>query len=785
MAAADVRDQLQTTLGDVYTIERELPPGGMSRLFLATERSLDRQVVIKLLPPEYASEISAARFQREVTLTAHLQHPHILPILSAGSRDGLLYYIMPYVEGESLRQRLEREGRLPVPAAVQILREVADALARAHKAGIVHRDIKPENILLQDDHALLADFGVAGALHEATGNERLTQTGMGVGTPGYMAPEQLAGDRHLDARSDVYALAVVGYEMVAGEPPFSGPTPQAVLAAHLSTPRPLTRVRTGVPGAVSDAIARALAPDPAERFATIADFRAALDAWRTSGPTTVWRRLPLVSAAVGAAVLLLIGGAYAWYVRRPAVHAPDEPGVSVAVLAFKNIGGDSTNEPFSDGMSDEVTTALGKIEGLRVAARSSAFSFKKKNLAPQEIGRQLKVLYVLVGGVRLGGGRRRVSAQLINVATGNELWSDEYDHDARDRDVFTVQDEITRHIIAALRVHLSGAASVALAKHSTESPEAHDLYQQGRYFFAKRDPGSLRKAQDYFERAIQQDSTYALAYAGLSDTYSHSSAFGYVAPHDAFPKAKAAALRALALDSTLVEVHVSLGFIAQFYDWDFATAGREFDQALRIDPRYAEAHLFRGWYFVASNRMDDAVGEVRTAVRLDPFSQVNNIRLASVLYYARRYDEALAQARRTLELDSTWFQGGVELARAYLGLGRCAESLAALEHSPEVGAAGLRGFSGYAYARCGRQAQAKAELEHLVAEAREGQYVTHFAPAMIRAGLGEQDRAFAELDSAYAERSWAMFTLRADPAFDGVRADPRFTRLLKRVGLVS
>ena len=537
MAAADVRDQLQTALGDVYTIERELPPGGMSRLFLATERSLDRQVVIKLLPPEYASEISAARFQREVTLTAHLQHPHILPILSAGSRDGLLYYIMPYVEGESLRHRLEREGRLTVPAAVQILREVADALTRAHKAGIVHRDIKPENILLQDDHALLADFGVAGALHEATGSERLTETGMGLGTPGYMAPEQLAGDRHVDARSDAYALAVVGYEMVAGVPPFSGPTPQAVLAAHLSTPRPLTRIRTGVPGAVSDAIARALAPDPADRFATIADFRAALGAWGTSGPTTVWRRLPLVPAAVGAAVLLLVGGAYAWHMRQAAGQALDQPGpYPVAVLAFKNIGGDSTNEPFSDGMSDELTTALGKIEGLRVAARSSAFSFKKKNLAPQEIGRQLKVLYILDGGVRLGGGRRRVSAQLINVATGNELWSDEYDDDARDRDVFAVQDEITRHIVGALRVHLSGAASVALAKHSTESPEAHDLYQQGRYFFAKRDPASLRKAQDYFERAIQQDSTYALAYAGLSDTYSHSSAFGYVAPHDVFPE---------------------------------------------------------------------------------------------------------------------------------------------------------------------------------------------------------------------------------------------------------
>ena len=453
------------------------------------------------------------------------------------------------------------------------------------------------------------------------------------------------------------------------------------------------------------------------------------------------------------------------------------------MLPFVNIGADPNNEPFSDGMSEELMTALAKIAELRVAARTSAFSFKGKEMDVREIGSKLNVSYVLEGSVRRAGPQLRVSAQLINAATGYHLWSDEYDRDARD--VFAVQDEIARAIVAALRVHLSGPASAALAEHATVSPEAHDLYLQGRYFFAKRDSASLRKAQEYFESAIHKDSTYALAWSGLSDAYSHRAVWGYVAPHDMFPKAKAAALRARALDSSLVEVHTSLGFIAQFYDWDWPTAGREFDQALKIDPRYAEAHLFHAWYFVATNRIDEAVREVQTAVTLDPFSTVNNARLASMLFYARRYNETLAQSRHLLELDSTSVQGRVELARAYLQLGRCAEALAALEQGPGPAWEVFPGLLGQAYATCGHRTQALARLSYLGSAVRAGRYVPHFAFARIYAGLADTDRALAELDSAYVERAWPMFTLRVEPAFDGLRADPRFVRLLKKVGLVS
>ena len=778
----EILARLKAALADRYAIDRELGHGGTATVYLAQDLKHGRSVAVKVLRPELAAALGAERFLREIEIAARLTHPHILPLHDSGEAAGFLYYVMPFVQGESLRDRLHREPQLPIDEAVKIAREVATALSHAHSQDVVHRDIKPENILVSGGEAVVADFGIARAI-VAAGAETLTDTGLAVGTPGYMSPEQATGAMQLDGRSDVYSLGCVLYEMLAGHPPFLGTTAQEILARHsLDAVPPLRTIRPELPEAVELAVRKALAKSPADRFATAAAFSEAMT--QASTPPSFARRAARPAVFVAAGVAAFVTG-YALLTRPPS--SSDEPGQSIAVLPFKNIGGDVNNEPFSDGMTDEITTALGKVEGLRVAARSAAFRFKGKNVVPEEIGRQLHVLYVLDGGVRMGGNRRRVSAQLINVARGNEIWAEEYDRDARDRDVFVVQDEITRAIVAALRVHLSGPASAALAEHATVSPEAHDLYLQGRYFFARRDSASLRKAQDYFERAIQQDSSYALAWAGLSDAYSHIGVFGYVPPRAVYAKAKAAALQALALDSTLAGAHTSLGFIALFYDWDWPTAGRQFDRALALDPRYPDAHLFHGWYFVATNRMDDAIREVQTAVNLEPFSSVNNARLSSMLFLARRYDEALAQSLRVLELDSLvpGPAGRGDLARAYLWLGRCAESLAALEGRPVFSAIFSGGLLGYAYARCGRRAQALAELDRLGAVAREGRYVSHYALAMIHAGLGNNEQALAELDSAYVERAWAMFTLRVDPTFDGLRADPRFGRLLKKVGLVS
>ncbi len=781
---AEILAGLKAALADRYAIDRELGHGGTATVYLAQDLKHGRSVAVKVLRPELAAALGAERFLREIEIAARLSHPHILSLHDSGEAAGFLYYVMPFVEGESLRDRLNREPQLPIDEAVRIAREVATALSHAHGHNLVHRDIKPENILLSGGEAVVADFGIARAI-VAAGAGKLTDTGLAVGTPGYMSPEQAMAQEHVDGRADTYALGCVLYEMLAGHPPFLGTTPQEVLARHTLDPvPPLRTIRREVPPAVEHAVLRALAKSPADRFPSAAAFSEALT--QVGAPPSFARLAARPAVFVAAGVAALVAG-YLLLARRSATLASDEPGLSIAVLEFKNVGGDSANRPFSYGMSEELSTALGKVEGLRVLARSGVIRFRGKDVSPQEIGRQLHARYVLDGGVRIGGTRRRVSAQLIDVAKGNEIWSEEYDRDARDRDVFAVQDEITRAIVAALRVHLSGPASAALAKRSTESPEAHDLYLQGRYFFAQRDSASLRKAADYFERAIQKDSFYALAWSGLGDAYSHTGVFGYVPPRAVYAKAKAAALRALALDSALAEAHTSLGFITLFYDWDWPTAGRHFDRALALDPRYPDAHLFHGWYFVAANRMDDAISEVQTAVNLDPFSSVTNARLASMLFLARRYDDVLAQSRRVMELDSM-FQGHVgraELARAYLWLGRCAESLAALEGRPGLAVVVWPGLLGYTYARCGRRAQALAELHRLGAEAREGRYVSHYALAMIHAGLADNERALAELDSAYVERAWPMFTLRVDPTFDSLRPDPRFSRLLKKVGLVS
>jgi tetratricopeptide (TPR) repeat protein len=391
----------------------------------------------------------------------------------------------------------------------------------------------------------------------------------------------------------------------------------------------------------------------------------------------------------------------------------------------------------------------------------------------------------MTGSVQLDRNRRRVNAQLIDVASGDEIWSDRYDSDARADDIFAVQDSITHAIVESLRLPLSAVETAMLEQRSTTDREAHDLYLQGRYFFEKRDQASLAKARDFFERAITRDSLYARAYAGLSDAYSHSSVFGYATPAAVHAKAKAAALRALALDSVLVEGHVARGFVALFLEFDFATAERALARAVQLDPRYAPGHQFRAWHLISAGRANEAVEEMREALRLDPFSLVINARLTTMLTYARRFEEALVQAQRTLDLDSMFFSGRGEYARALLALGRCAEAVAFIEKDSMALSTAFRGLRGVAHASCDNRNNALAELDFLRAEAARGKYVTRYAFAAIHAALGNRDQALAELDAAVDERAWALFTLLVEPDFDAMRSDARFTRLLGRIGLRS
>lgn len=648
MPTVEIRDQLQAALGDAYGIERELAAGGMSRLFLATEHSLARRVVIKLLPPACASEASAARFQREITLTAQLQHPHILPILSAGARNGLLYYIMPYVEGESLRQRLEREGRLPVPLAVLILRDVADALARAHAAGVVHRDIKPENILLEHDRAILADFGVARALHEATSADRLTETGTGLGTPGYMAPEQLAGDRNVDARADVYALAVVGYEMLAGVAPFTGPTPQAVAAAHFtSAPRPLAQVRPGAPLVTCSAIGKALSKDPEQRFATAAEFRDALSA--VSPVRIAFTNTTRITAAVGVLIAFIAGAALLWLRRGASNH---EGPTMLAVLPFENRG-DSINAYFADGITDEIRGKLAALPTLRVIATASSNQYRHTTKPLEQISRELGVRYLLTGSVTwtqgANGARRvRISPELVQVAAvpPQTRWRQSFDTTLAD--VFDVQATVATQVADRLGVILSGPAQTQLAAAPTRNLAAYDAYLRSVALLSP-DPATLRQAIAAAEEAVGLDSGFAAAWARVGSL--HATLYAASVPTRADSAASAQAVaRALALAPKAPEGYEAQGAYDNFVTGDSAAALAAYKNAARLAPNDVDAIMWLATAEEVNGQSDSALLYLRRAKVLDPRSVYVAFHLGDQLLDARQYSEARAEAKRGLSL---------------------------------------------------------------------------------------------------------------------------------------
>jgi serine/threonine-protein kinase len=781
-----------------FDVREPLGTGGMGVVYRANDTRLGRAVALKFLLPHYNLDASAkARFLREAHAAAALDHPNLSAIYEIGaSDDGWLFLAMALYEGETLRARLTRDGVVPVQEALGIARQIAEGLQAAHTAGIVHRDLKPGNVMLLPDGTVrILDFGLAKARDQS-----LSETGARFGTVSYMSPEQIRGET-VDGRADLWALGVVLYEMLTGRKPFRGDEEVAIAHAILHDEPELPSMhRRDISAALEGVVLRLLQKDPARRYAIAADVLRDLARIGTLADGTAgllrtrWRRTRRTLSGVlrPAAARLLFGvtALAAGYlvvrsVREPANRAAaavaDSPR-SIAILPFTNVGGDSTNEPFSDGIADELTTALGKVDQLSVVARTSAFSLRRKGLDAREIGRQLRVQYVLEGSVRRATNRRRVRADLIDVASGKEIWSDNFENDALNRDVFAVEDSIVRSIVRQLLPHIS--RSVIAAKHGTESAEAHDLYLQGRYFLEKRDSAGLTTAQRYFERAISKDTMYALAYAGLSDAYSHQSVWGYVFPRVSFPKAKVYAARALALDSTLAEVHNSLAFISLFYDWDLSTAGTEFQKATSLNPSYAPAHLFYAWYFTANDSMPAAIRESRRAVELDPFSSLDNLRLVSFLFYGHRYTEALDQARRTSERDPTFPGMKSELARVYLYLGKCNEALAVVDQIPPKSMdRELFGVVGYISAKCGRRPQALAELDRFRARTIAGKYSYHYAQAMILSGLGNKDEAIRELEKGFVVRDWPMILLKHDPAFDGLRSDPRFVALVRKVGL--
>ncbi len=784
-----LENALQNALGTDYSIEGELGGGGMSRVFIARDNALHRRVVIKVLTPDLAAMVSTERFEREVLIAAGLQHPNIVPILSAGHADDMPFFVMPFVEGESLRNRLKLTGKLAVKDAVNILRDVGRALAFAHDRGIVHRDIKPDNILLSAGVAMLADFGVAKAVSSAQqltpteGNHGLTRIGTSLGTPSYMAPEQAAADEATDHRADIYALGITAFEMLAGNPPFSAPSATALMAAHLTeTPVRIQTVRTDVPDWLDELVAQCLAKDPSDRPATADDLVERLeDEPATGAHTTVQRHKKRMRWLVGAVMAVATVAVVALTQFTSTGGARDDVVATVGVLPFVNIGGNTEDEYFTDGLTDELIGVLGRIPELRVASRTGSYAFKGADANIEEIGAALNVSVLLEGTVRRGGDRLRLTAQLVSVDDGLTLWSETYERQITD--VFAVQDELTESIVTALRERIGLPQQEIAASRTTTDVDAYDLYLRGRYFFGRRGEEAIQQALGYFEQAVIRDENFAEAYTGIADAYGLLPLYGSTPGDSVLPLAIAAANRAIELDSTLATAFASR---ASLYNssWRWADAEQDFRRALALDGRYATAHQWFGEHLLVRGLIDEAVSEFAQAAELDPLAPIINASYAGALGVAHREAEAIERGRRAIELDTAGAAPRFLLGAALIYLGQPDSAIPQLERAvmlaPNV--VGLQGLLGLAYAQTGATNRATTILESLDrTNLRTGSGI---AIARVFIGLNQLDSALTYMERAATARDpfFASESL-ASSIFDPLRAHPRFIEIVTQVGL--
>ncbi|WP_411282087.1 protein kinase domain-containing protein [Gemmatimonas sp.] len=778
-----VLSRLTTALADRYRVERELGAGGMATVYLAHDRKHDRKVAIKVLKPELGAVLGAERFLDEIKVTANLQHPNLLPLFDSGASDGLLYYVMPYVEGETLRVRLEREHQLPVDEVVRLATLLAGALDYAHQRGVIHRDLKPENILLQAGQPVIADFGIALAVAQA-GGSRITETGLSLGTPHYMSPEQATGDRVIDARSDEYALGAVTYEMLVGEPPHTGATSQVIIARLMTEkPRSVRATRSTVSVAMDQAIERALAKSPADRFSGCGAFAKALTAEASaSAYAGVFARRWLAAAGIGGvATVALIAWLMSGRKDTPTVSAAPRS-KSIAVLPLVNVGGDSTQEYFADGMADELATALGKLPGLKVAARTSSYAFKgRRDLDVKEVGQKLGVDVVLQGSVRRSGDRMRVSVQLTDAKEGVELWSETYDRDTKD--AFAVQDSITAATVRKLSLSLGAGALAATRTGRTTSPAAHDLYLRAQTIASQGTQAALRRALELFRQALAIDPDYAQADAAIAFQYM-SLADAYMPSNIAYDSSRTAARRALTRDSLVGDARALIAFADMALNWTLAKSNRELSDAAAREPNSAQTQILYAVSLCTVGRVDEGLKAAKAAITLDPLNALASWTRELCLYMGRRYDQLIAEHPQIVASwpDQRLFYWDSFLGAAYREKGQYAQALAEYERAQQ--AAGDVPLFGYAVtlARAGQTAKAKLMLEQLLTYGRD-HYVNPISMVAVYAAMGDRDEAVAWLDRTVIDRTGWLWGIATWPEFDSLQQDPRLAGLIRRMGL--
>jgi serine/threonine protein kinase/tetratricopeptide (TPR) repeat protein len=731
-------------IGDRYTILSELGHGGMATVYLADDLRHGRRVAVKVLRAELGAVLGPDRFTREIRMAAALNHPHILPLHDSGEAGGRLFYVMPHVRGGSLRQRLAAEGQLPVDEAVRLVRQVASALGHAHSHGLIHRDIKPENILLHEGEAMVTDFGIA--LAAGNEQERLTQTGLMVGTPEYMSPEQAAGERTIDARSDVYSLACVLYELLAGAPPHMATSARSVIARRFSEPPPrIRRVRPAVPAALDEAIARALAVNPEQRFPDMAAFADGLTGTAAAAPRPV--RLP-----------------------------------SVAVLPFANMSPDPENEFFADGITEDVIAQLSKIRSLRVIGRGSVMRFKQRDQSLREIGITLDVGTLLEGSVRRAGGRVRIVAQLIDAESDRHRWSETYDRELTD--IFAIQTDVAVQIAGALEAELTHEERSRLNKEPTDDLHAYQLYLQAKHCLTRWTQTSSDQALKHLDEAVRRDSGFALAYATMAWVYLELglAVAGALPTDEAFQRARTAVARALELDPQLAEAHAVLGHLKYAADYDWAGAEAELKRAIELNPNSGDAYDFYGLLLSSLERYDEAIEMQLRAYTLDPFA--HRMDLVTSYLRAGRYEDALRSVLHVIEVEPQLSLAHLTLGWVYILTGKPQEGIAAIEKAVAMTPDSTLYLAqmGQAYARVGRPDDARDILRRLE-DMRRQRYVSPYHLAYVHAGLGENEVALDWLEAAYEQRAGGVFGIKGSFLFAHLRGHPRFQALLRKMNL--
>ncbi len=827
-----------------YRTLRRLGKGGMGEVFLAEDtKQHGRKVALKVLPHELTtSESRLRRFKQEARAILALNHPNILTVFEIGESHDSYYIATEYIDGETLRHCLWR-GPLKLDESLGIGIQIAMALEAAHAEGIVHRDIKPENIMLRQDKFVrdrfvkVLDFGLAKLTDRETSSAdpdavtipiTMTNPGAIMGTTGYMSPEQALGE-NIDERTDVFSLGVVLYEMVAGEPPFKGKTDSHTRVSIIDhEPLPLVHHVPNVPRQLERIVAKALAKDRFKRYQTITDLKLDLEQIRDelhvtdnpelirntasvthseirSSSTAVRSQVetvtdqPTVSStapadskpqkkwfvygAVGLlAVLAIVAAVYF-------MSSSSRPINSVAILPFVNDSKDPNAEYLSDGLTESIINSLSQLPNLKVMSRNAAFRFKSANLDPVEAGRNLNVGAVLTGRLIKLDDRLVIKTELIKVDDGSQLWGAEYNSSLAD--ILSVQDEVSKKISESLRLRLSGEDQEKLARRYTKDAEAYQLYLKGRYFWNKRNEEGFRNGIDYFKRAEEKDPTFALAFSGLADSYALLSDIGVARPVDEMPKAKAAAQKAVDADPTLAEAYTSRAFVRLAYDWDWFGAQSDFQQALKLNPKYPTAHQWYASYLMQMGKFSLAKVEIEEAHKLDPLSPIISSNTGLYSYYEHNYDDAIAKYKLTLQSDPDFWVARHYLALAYVQKGMYDEAIVELRKLIKAPASGpipdevieaeteASASLGFAYGIAGKQAEARAILNQLEALSKR-RYVTGLYFANVYAGLKDNDKAIEYLNHAFEARHPGLVLIRIEPVYDGLRNDERFKQLIKR-----